>query len=80
MLFVSADRSDEKLHRRSTVRMGIRVVQRAFAPPSPHRYIPGGPRKTCRERVKQNKKILFGSKSVPMEIKYDTTEQGMIVR
>ncbi|XP_067006681.1 phosrestin-2 [Anabrus simplex] len=30
-----AERADEKLHRRSTVRMGIRVVQRAAAPPAP---------------------------------------------
>ncbi|XP_039289131.1 arrestin homolog isoform X2 [Nilaparvata lugens] len=31
----AADRADEKLHRRSTVRMGIRVVQLARAPPLP---------------------------------------------
>ncbi|RZF40022.1 hypothetical protein LSTR_LSTR002425 [Laodelphax striatellus] len=31
----AADRADEKLHRRSTVRMGIRVVQLARPPPLP---------------------------------------------
>ncbi|XP_075227660.1 arrestin homolog isoform X2 [Lycorma delicatula] len=31
----AAERADEKLHRRSTVRMGIRVVQLARAPPPP---------------------------------------------
>lgn len=42
----SAERADEKLHRRTTVRMGIRVVQRAYAPPSPHMYVPGGGART----------------------------------
>ena len=30
-----ADRADEKLHRRTTVRMGIRVIQRTTKPPLP---------------------------------------------
>lgn len=30
-----ADRADDKLHKKTTVRMGVRVVQRASAPPPP---------------------------------------------
>lgn len=32
---ITAERADEKLHRRSTVRMGIRIVQLPRAPPLP---------------------------------------------
>lgn len=32
---ISAERADEKLHRKSTVRMGIRVIQRTVKPPLP---------------------------------------------
>lgn len=68
---------DEKLHRSSTVRMGIRVVQRAFAPPSPNSYIPGGPGRTNKERAKQNKKnLLFNCKSSPMPLKCARGQEG----
>lgn len=51
--------------------MGIRVVQRAFAPPSPYLYVPGGSGKTCKERAKQNRKILlFGCKSAPLDVQF----------
>lgn len=33
--FIAADRVDEKLHRNTTVRMGIRVIQRTSPPPVP---------------------------------------------
>ncbi|KAH1005435.1 hypothetical protein HUJ04_006425, partial [Dendroctonus ponderosae] len=62
-----AERIDEKLHKRTTVRMGIRVVQRAFAPPSPYQYVPGGG-KTSKEQAKMNRKaLLFGCKSEPFQ-------------
>ena len=32
---ISAERADERLHRKTTVRMGIRVIQRATKPPLP---------------------------------------------
>ncbi|XP_023311892.1 uncharacterized protein LOC108913808 isoform X1 [Anoplophora glabripennis] len=73
-----ADRADEKLHRRTTVRMGIRVVQRAFAPPSPHMYVPGGGGSTCKERAKQNMKaLLSGCKSAPLEATFTKGEQAI---
>ncbi|XP_057659068.1 arrestin homolog isoform X1 [Diorhabda carinulata] len=55
------DRVDEKLHRRSTIRMGIRVVQRAYPPPSPHMYVPGGGGRTCKERARQHRRALLFS-------------------
>ncbi|XP_050293453.1 arrestin homolog [Anthonomus grandis grandis] len=65
-----AERMDEKLHKRATVRMGIRVVQRAFAPPSPYRYVPGAGR-TTKEQAKLNKKaLLYGCKSAPLENRF----------
>ncbi|CAG9856235.1 unnamed protein product [Phyllotreta striolata] len=70
------DRVDEKLHRRSTIRMGIRVVQRAFAPPSPHMYVPGGASRTCRDRAKQHRKaLLFGIKSAPLDTRCPKSEK-----
>nr|XP_022900027.1 phosrestin-2-like [Onthophagus taurus] len=54
-----ADKIEEKLQRRATVRMGIRVVQRAFAPPSPYLYSPSP------AKEKRHKLALFCSKSVP---------------
>ncbi|XP_072386467.1 arrestin homolog [Diabrotica undecimpunctata] len=70
------DRVDEKLLRRSTIRMGIRVVQRAFAPPSPHLYVPGGSGKTGRERAKHNRKaLLFGLKTTPMDVTCPKSEK-----
>lgn len=53
--------------------MGIRVVQRAFAPPSPYLYNPGGKCTTIttsatKERHK-HKITLFGCKSAPLESK-----------
>lgn len=48
--------------------MGIRVVQRAFAPPSPHLYNPGGTNGTTKDRNK-HKITLFGCKSAPLESK-----------
>nr|CAH7722668.1 unnamed protein product [Callosobruchus chinensis] len=60
--------------------MGIRVVQRAFAPPSPDLYVPGGTGKTCREKAKLNKKtLLFGCKSVPVQIKNPTIENDQVI-
>ncbi|CAH1990547.1 unnamed protein product [Acanthoscelides obtectus] len=60
--------------------MGIRVVQRAFAPPSPNLYVPGGTGKTCREKAKMNKKtLLFGCKSVPVQIKNPTMENDQVI-
>lgn len=68
--FIAAERIDEKLHKRTTVRMGIRVVQRAFAPPSPYRYVPGGG-KTTKEQAKMNRKaLLFGCKSAPLDNRF----------
>lgn len=65
-----AERMEEKLHKRTTVRMGIRVVQRAFAPPSPYRYSPGTG-KTSKEQAKINRKaLLFGCKSAPIENRF----------
>jgi len=32
---ILAERADERLHRKTTVRMGIRVIQRATKPPLP---------------------------------------------
>ncbi|CAH0559664.1 unnamed protein product [Brassicogethes aeneus] len=76
-----ADRADEKLHRRTTVRMGIRVVQRAYAPPSPYLYVPGGGGKTGKEKAKQNKKaLLFGCKSSPLESQFPRDEPFGISR
>nr|XP_015839691.1 PREDICTED: arrestin homolog isoform X2 [Tribolium castaneum] len=65
-----ADRADEKFHRKATVRMGIRVVQRAYAPPSPHLY---NPRHLSRS---QNKKTLFGCKSAPLDVKFPKEQQN----
>nr|CAI5840062.1 unnamed protein product [Callosobruchus analis] len=60
--------------------MGIRVVQRAFAPPSPNLYVPGGTGKTCREKAKLNKKtLLFGCKSVPVQIKKPTIDNDQAI-
>ncbi|GJQ72588.1 hypothetical protein Trydic_g1253 [Trypoxylus dichotomus] len=61
-----AERIDEKIHRRTTVRMGIRVIQRAFAPPSPYLYSPGGPMPSSRDKYKQ-KITLFGCQTTPLE-------------
>lgn len=52
--------------------MGIRVVQRAFAPPSPYLYNPGGKCTTITSSVKERHKhkiTLFGCKSAPLESK-----------
>ncbi|KAF7266250.1 hypothetical protein GWI33_020404 [Rhynchophorus ferrugineus] len=69
-----AEKIDEKLHKRTTVRMGIRVVQRAFAPPSPYRYVPGGGR-TTKEQAKLNRKaLLFGCKSAPLDNRFFTSQ------
>ncbi|XP_030764416.1 arrestin homolog [Sitophilus oryzae] len=66
-----AERMDEKLHKRTTVRMGIRVVQRAFAPPSPYRYVPGYGGRTTKEQAKFNRKaLLFGCKSAPLDNRF----------
>lgn len=60
-----AERADEKLHRRTTVRMGIRVVQRAIAPPCPSLYNP-----QIGEKDRSKSKItLFGCRSAPVESK-----------
>ncbi|KRT78471.1 hypothetical protein AMK59_7670, partial [Oryctes borbonicus] len=67
-----AERIDEKIHRRTTVKMGIRVIQRAFAPPSPYLYSPGGPMPSSRERCKQ-KITLFACQTTPLETKQTTT-------
>ncbi|XP_076259254.1 phosrestin-2 isoform X2 [Rhynchophorus ferrugineus] len=70
-----AEKIDEKLHKRTTVRMGIRVVQRAFAPPSPYRYVPGGGR-TTKEQAKLNRKaLLFGCKSAPLDNRFFTSQE-----
>ncbi|XP_066246741.1 arrestin homolog [Euwallacea similis] len=72
-----AERIDEKLHKRTTVRMGIRVVQRAFAPPSPYRYVPGGG-KTSKEQAKINRKaLLFGCKSAPLDNRFFTHQEAI---
>ncbi|XP_017771215.1 PREDICTED: arrestin homolog isoform X2 [Nicrophorus vespilloides] len=57
-----ADRADEKFHRKTTVRMGIRVVQRVFAPPSPYGYDP-----MASTTSGSGKTTLFGCKSAPLE-------------
>lgn len=64
-----AFRADEKLHRRTTVRMGIRVVQRAVAPPSPYLFNPGVKSVPVKERQNKHKITLFGCKSAPLESK-----------
>ncbi|KAK5650679.1 hypothetical protein RI129_001708 [Pyrocoelia pectoralis] len=63
-----AEKLDEKLHRRTTVRMGIRVVQRAAAPPSPYLFNPAGTGQNLpKQRNKNGHKIpLFACKSVPL--------------
>lgn len=58
--FFSADRVDEKLHRRTTVRMGIRVVQRALAPPSPRQFNLSGP--SAFSTKDRSKRKTFGCK------------------
>ncbi|XP_044757226.1 arrestin homolog isoform X2 [Coccinella septempunctata] len=70
-----AETADEKFHRRGTVRMGIRVVQRAFAPPSPYEYIPGGSQKTNRDRAKEHRKALLGG---GLEVKFTPRESPCI--
>ncbi|CAH1153921.1 unnamed protein product [Phaedon cochleariae] len=58
--------------------MGIRVVQRAFAPPSPDMYAPGIAKKSCRGKDKQHRKaLLFGCRSAPLETKYSENEQNI---
>lgn len=59
-LSISADRADEKLHRRTTVRMGIRVVQRALAPPSPRQFNLSGP--SAFSTKDRSKRKTFGCK------------------
>lgn len=60
--------------------MGIRVVQRAFAPPSPYLYNPGGEGRTCKEKAKQNMKaLLSGCKSAPLEATFTKGEQGILI-
>ncbi|CAG9766760.1 unnamed protein product [Ceutorhynchus assimilis] len=72
-----AERIDEKLHKRTTVRMGIRVVQRAFAPPSPYRYVPGGG-KTTKEQAKMNRKaLLYGCKSALLDNRFFLHDSGI---
>ncbi|XP_031334631.1 phosrestin-1-like [Photinus pyralis] len=63
-----AEKLDEKLHRRTTVRMGIRVVQRAAAPPSPYIFNPANiGQHLPKQRSKNGHKIpLFACKSVPL--------------
>lgn len=56
----TADRVDEKLHRRTTVRMGIRVVQRALAPPSPRQFNITGPSAFSSKRNKTPSSCKFG--------------------
>ncbi|KAK9874866.1 hypothetical protein WA026_005681 [Henosepilachna vigintioctopunctata] len=70
-----AERADEKFHRRATVRMGIRVVQRAFAPPSPQHYVPGGIQKTNRDRAKEHRKALLGGRG-GLEVKFTSRESA----
>ncbi|KAG5869613.1 hypothetical protein JTB14_031792 [Gonioctena quinquepunctata] len=78
MIEAPEDKADEKLHRRSTVRMGIRVVQRAFAPPAPDMYVPGGHGRTCREKAKENRKaLLFGCKSAPVDVNLTKNSQAI---
>nr|XP_023024916.1 uncharacterized protein LOC111512985 [Leptinotarsa decemlineata] len=73
-----SDKVDEKLHRRSTVRMGIRVVQRAFAPPAPEMYDPGSTGRKRRDKSKQNRKsLLFGCRSAPLEDHFKKNEQAI---
>ncbi|XP_060526182.1 phosrestin-2-like isoform X2 [Cylas formicarius] len=61
---------DEGHQKRAMIRMGIRVVQRAFAPPSPKHYAPGAGR-TTKEQAKQNRKaLLYGCRSAPLELKF----------
>ncbi|KAK4883485.1 hypothetical protein RN001_006804 [Aquatica leii] len=69
-----AEKLDEKLHRRTTVRMGIRVVQRAAAPPSPYLFNPSGttPTLSKQQRNKNGHKIpLFTCKSAPLQGSFD---------
>lgn len=70
IFLLTADRADEKFHRKATVRMGIRVVQRAYAPPSPHLYNPSNLSRS------QNKKTLFGCKSAPLDVKFPKEQQN----
>lgn len=67
-----AEKLDEKIHRRTTVRMGIRVVQRAAAPPSPCLYNPSGGTHHQQNLPKQRNKnghktALFSCKSAPLQ-------------
>lgn len=55
--------------------MGIRVVQRAYAPPSPYQYIPGGSQKTKRESAKEHRKALLGGS---LEVKFTPRESPCI--
>lgn len=71
------DNTDEKLHRRSTVRMGIKVIQRAFAPPSPYFYVPGALSRISKGTSKQNKKtLLFNCRSRSRDQKYINEKTG----
>ncbi|XP_045469332.1 beta-arrestin-2-like isoform X2 [Harmonia axyridis] len=70
-----AEKEDEKFHKRATVRMGIRVVQRAFAPPSPYQYVPGGLQKTNRDRAKEHRKALLGG---GLEVKFASRESPRV--
>lgn len=50
--------------------MGIRVVQKAFAPPSPYGYNPGTTNDTAagqKDRSSKHKIALFGCKSAPLD-------------
>ncbi|KAF5270285.1 hypothetical protein FQA39_LY08396 [Lamprigera yunnana] len=74
---LQAEKLEEKLHRRTTVRMGIRVVQRAAAPPSPLFFNPSGtiPNLSKQQRNKNGHKILlFACKSVPLQSNFDKDE------
>lgn len=59
ILSFPVDRADEKLHRRTTVRMGIRVVQRAYPPPSPTLFNIEGPSAFGPKDRSKNRK-MFG--------------------
>ncbi|KAF2894352.1 hypothetical protein ILUMI_11830 [Ignelater luminosus] len=68
VVFERTEKLDEKLHRRTTVRMGIRVVQRAAAPPSPYLFNPTGTQNVSKQRSKNGHKIpLFSCKSAPLQ-------------
>lgn len=57
--------------------MGIRVVQRAFAPPSPHLYVPGGPVESNKKKSKQNIKTHLSSyKSSLLDLKCPSDKKG----